>query len=574
MEAQRNEKLTISNLSRLLELVGSKDSESIRFAITKLERLLSSAPVTGRVLESRKESDEFVIPFSSQENKEEIEECLDVLGIFPWIEEGQIIVENDSDLQKLGYAGIMSLKGVPEDVVPRELPLSRPIDLYQFPLTPTLEGKSLYPKNAEHQNQRGDKPKEQDFEESAGIDIEIAKLVDNFDQGILNDEDPEFRNVFGSIPNLSLFPQKYVWKKGICFDKRTGEEITPKMREEILTLAKEGDEAARRKIIELHTGLVLYKLAFIRKRFGGVEADDLFQAGLLGVLGAIEKYDPLDESGVSFAGYASIAIENGMRNLIAREGELVRIPQNIRDERRAFFLSLQATKRENPSLSEDDPIFQERFSDKLFATGLQFSPDQLKRRLHIGSTFIPLEDAEGADPSEVDMLGMPRMSGADQIEEAAIHGELREKVAEALAGISSLRMQIVLLARFGIIPEKTGPDLFAELSELIKLNPRFPENSKRIIDEVKSFDREKFHSAEFREKPYMERFLYALAGKVSEEELGSTENSYSEGASLDAISDLFGVTRERIRHIEAEGLRKLRYPALAKKIRPFLDNEE
>ena len=40
---------------------------------------------------------------------------------------------------------------------------------------------------------------------------------------------------------------------------------------------------------------------------------------------------------------------------------------------------------------------------------------------------------------------------------------------------------------------------------------------------------------------------------------------------LEEVGKRFGVTRERIRQIEAKALRKLRHPSRSKKLRDFLD---
>ncbi len=40
---------------------------------------------------------------------------------------------------------------------------------------------------------------------------------------------------------------------------------------------------------------------------------------------------------------------------------------------------------------------------------------------------------------------------------------------------------------------------------------------------------------------------------------------------LEEVGHLFGVTRERIRQIEAKALHKLRHPSRAKKLRDFLE---
>ena len=43
------------------------------------------------------------------------------------------------------------------------------------------------------------------------------------------------------------------------------------------------------------------------------------------------------------------------------------------------------------------------------------------------------------------------------------------------------------------------------------------------------------------------------------------------GNIIEEVGDVFGITRERIRQIEAKALRKLRHPSRSKKLKDYLD---
>jgi RNA polymerase sigma factor (sigma-70 family) len=76
-----------------------------------------------------------------------------------------------------------------------------------------------------------------------------------------------------------------------------------------------------------------------RYRGLGLPFDDLVQEGLLGVLDAIDRYDP--SRGVAFETFARFRVRRAIRNALTEQARLVRLPKRI-VERRRLLESLEA----------------------------------------------------------------------------------------------------------------------------------------------------------------------------------------------------------------------------------------
>ena len=95
--------------------------------------------------------------------------------------------------------------------------------------------------------------------------------------------------------------------------------------------ARRGDRAARASLVEQHMGLVR-SIAF-RYRDLGLPADDLVQEGAIGLLTAIDEYDP--ERGASFSTYAFWRIRAAVTHAVTARGSIVRVPRPVRERRRS-----------------------------------------------------------------------------------------------------------------------------------------------------------------------------------------------------------------------------------------------
>ena len=94
----------------------------------------------------------------------------------------------------------------------------------------------------------------------------------------------------------------------------------------LLRRAHEGDKAARDTLVEENLGLVW---SIVRRFTGrGVEAEDLFQIGSIGLLKAIDKFDPGYE--VQFSTYAVPMIIGEIRRYL-RDNSPMRVSRSLRD---------------------------------------------------------------------------------------------------------------------------------------------------------------------------------------------------------------------------------------------------
>ena len=94
----------------------------------------------------------------------------------------------------------------------------------------------------------------------------------------------------------------------------------------LLRRAKEGDEAAREKLIEGNLRLVLSVIQRFDKR--GESPDDLFQVGCIGLIKAISNFDPTKQ--VKFSTYGVPMIAGEVRRYL-RDNSAIRVSRSIRD---------------------------------------------------------------------------------------------------------------------------------------------------------------------------------------------------------------------------------------------------
>ena len=210
--------------------------------------------------------------------------------------------------------------------------------------------------------------------------------------------------------------------------------------------ARRGDRAARASLVEQNMGLVR-AIAF-RYRDLGLPVDDLVQEGAIGLLTAIDDFDPA--RGTSFSTYAFWRVRAAVTHAVTARGSLVRVPRPVRERRRR----VAAERERQPAAG---------VRELSAATGL--STTEIAEALApIGVASLDADAAELADPD-----GQP--------EAVAIAGEQRRALRNALRRLRP-RKRAIVRRHFGIGGD---PETLTAIAADLHLSP---ERTRALKDEA------------------------------------------------------------------------------------------
>lgn len=260
--------------------------------------------------------------------------------------------------------------------------------------------------------------------------------VEAFDEKALSEEEPSDNDLAeeellsqGATQRVLDATQLYLGEIGYSPLLTAEEEVYFARR------ALRGDVASRRRMIESNLRLVVK----IARRYGnrGLALLDLIEEGNLGLIRAVEKFDP--ERGFRFSTYATWWIRQTIERAIMNQTRTIRLPIHIVKELNVYL----RTARELSHKLDHEPSAEE------IAEQLDKPVDDVSRMLRLNERITSVDTPLGGDSEKalLDILADEKENGP---EDTTQDDDMKQSIVKWLFELNAKQRE-VLARRFGLL---------------------------------------------------------------------------------------------------------------------------
>ncbi len=210
--------------------------------------------------------------------------------------------------------------------------------------------------------------------------------------------------------------------------------LTPEEEVKYGRLARKGDETGRQKMIVCNLRLVVK----ISRRYmnRGLALPDLIEEGNLGLIHAVEKFDP--ERGFRFSTYATWWIRQNIERALMNQSRTIRLPIHINKEINQYYRKARELTQKNseePSLAE-------------VAEALDKPLEKLQKLLNYGERVSSLDIMIGEEGNS-SLVNFVSEESEQEPEEAINDDAVHDSVESWLHQLDP-KQQEVIVRRFGL----------------------------------------------------------------------------------------------------------------------------